>query len=406
MGYFTHTVKGVTWIGALRVFTRAISYGRTALIARILSPTQFGIYGIASLVLSLLEILTETGINVFLVQNEEKVERFINAAWLISIIRGVVISILIFLFSGLVADFFNVTDVKPLIVLISIVPLIRGFINPSIVKFQKNLEFQKEFYYRSVIFLVESAVSVALVIFTLSPIALIWGLVAGAIFEVGISFIFVRPVPKLFFEFSSVKQIFKKGKWMTLTGIFAYFFHNGDNIVVGKILGAGSLGIYDMAYKLSILPITEVAAVISQVTFPVYVRIGQDKKRLRRAFGRTLLLVSTISLPIGAIFILFSREIVLTILGPKWTSSIQILQVLAIFGVIRAITSCANAVFLALKRQEYVTIITLSGLIALSLIIVPFIRIFGLIGVGLAVTVATVATIPFVLYYLWIVFRD
>jgi len=193
---------------------------------------------------------------------------------------------------------------------------------------------------------------------------------------------------------------------MTLTGIFAYFFHNGDNIVVGKILGAGSLGIYDMAYKLSILPITEVAAVISQVTFPVYVRIGQDKKRLRRAFGRTLLLVSTISLPIGAIFILFSREIVLTILGPKWTSSIQILQVLAIFGVIRAITSCANAVFLALKRQEYVTIITLSGLIALSLIIVPFIRIFGLIGVGLAVTVATVATIPFVLYYLWIVFRD
>ena len=70
MGYTKEAIKGVSWLGAFRLFARVLSFLRTIIVARILSPAQFGVYGIAALALSLIEILTETGINVFLVQNK------------------------------------------------------------------------------------------------------------------------------------------------------------------------------------------------------------------------------------------------------------------------------------------------------------------------------------------------
>lgn len=405
MGYTKDAVKGISWIGGLRVITRVISYVRTAIIARILSPSQFGIFSITTIVLSLLEIVTETGINAFLIQHDEDIEKYLSTAWVISILRGFFIAFFIFLLAPFIASFFRTPDAVLLIQVVSIVPLIRGFINPAIVRFQKDLKFHKEFYYRASIFFVESFVSIILVFLLASPLALVWGLIAGALFEVSISYLFVKPFPQFAFDFAKSKYIIHRGKWLTLTGIFSYLFHNGDNIVVGRVLGASSLGIYDMAYKLSTLPITEVSVVINQVTFPVYVKIGEERKRLWRAFLRTLLLVTIVSVPIGLILIFFAKEIILIVLGSKWTGSIPVLQVLAVFGVVQAIASTANSLFMGLKKQEYVSAITLSGLFVLAVIIIPFVTVYGLIGVGYAVTIATVATVPVVCYYLWLVFR-
>ena len=144
MGYTKEAIKGVSWLGAFRLFARVLSFLRTIIVARILSPAQFGVYGIAALALSLIEILTETGINVFLVQNKDNIGKYISTAWVVSIIRGILISFLIFSSSFFVAEFFKNPDTLALLMLVSVVPLIRGFINPSVVKFQKDLQFHKD----------------------------------------------------------------------------------------------------------------------------------------------------------------------------------------------------------------------------------------------------------------------
>src|SRR3989344_3487262 len=119
MGYTKEAIKGVSWLGAFRLFTRLLSFLRTIVIARILSPSQFGVYGIAVLALSLVEILTETGINVFIVQRKENIRKYINTAWIISIIRGVLISSLIFISSFFVSAFFKSPDALSLLMLVS-----------------------------------------------------------------------------------------------------------------------------------------------------------------------------------------------------------------------------------------------------------------------------------------------
>lgn len=400
MGYTTHTIKGVSWVAAFRVATRVVSFLRTAIIARILSPAQFGLYGIAALLLTFIEILTETGINIILVQTQESIEKYVDTAWVVSILRGILIASVIFLSSFWVAGFFNAPQALPLLMLVSVVPFLRGFINPAVASFQKELNFRKEFIYRTSVFFVESVITLFLVFVLASPIALIWGLVIGAAFEVTISFLFVRPLPRLVFHAPALRHIVSRGKWVTLAGIFQYLFQNGDNIVVGRMLGSGALGMYEMAYKMAMLPITEISDVITRVTFPVYVKISEDKERLRRAYLKTTALVALACIPVGAVFILFPKELVLLILGPKWIAAAPVFQVLAVVGVIQAIIGNAGAVYLAKKKQEYTTINTLVGLIVMGILIVPFTSIFGLIGAGLAVIVGALVMLPVSLYFL------
>lgn len=406
MGYSKHTIKGLSWMGGFRVFSRVIVFAKTAIIARILTPNQFGVFGIASLVLSLIEILTETGVNVFLVQEKDDIDKYVDASWIMSIGRGIVISVLIIVTAPLVSGFFNSPDSYNLILLISIVPFLRGFINPSEVKFQKNLQFHQEFYFRSILFLVESFVSTMLVLITHETSALIWGMIVSVIAEIILSFMFIKPIPRIRFQKGQLKMVISRGRWVTVAGVFNYLFHNADNMVVGRMLNTGSLGYYQMAYRISMLPITEVAEVFSKVTFPVYVKISEDSERLKKAFLKTTIGVSVLVIPLGFLFFFFPFPIIKLVLGPKWIEIAPVLQILAIFGVVRAISGSASALFLALKRQDIVTIITFASFLILIVTIIPLILKFGIIGAGISVLTASVVVVPIIIYYVLKVFNE
>lgn len=399
MGYSRQAFIGVSWVALLRFTTRLLSLGRILVIARIFTPKEFGLYGIASLVIALLEILVETGVNIIFVQEKNSIRKFLNTAWVVSIIRGILISVVILILAPFIASFFNDPSLLILILLISIVPFIRGFINPAIIIYQKELQFKNEFYFRFFIFFVESMIIIIVSLMTHSIYSLIAGLIVGALLEVILSFIVIRQKPKFQFQADLVKEVIEKGKWVTAGGIFNYLFHNIDDIFVGKILGTVSLGFYQMAYKISILPITEIADVLAKVTFPLYAKIADDRERLKKAFFKTLAVVSAFSLLFGFILINFTEEIVVLVLGEKWISIIPFLKILTIFGVIRGISGLTSTLFLAIKKQEYVSIVTFASFLILATIIIPFIDSAGLIGASFAVLIASVAVLPIMVYF-------
>ncbi len=399
MGYTRDAIRGVGWVGLLRLFTRLVSFVRMIILARILSPSQFGIFGVAILATALLEVFTETGVNVILVQEKEDIKKYINSAWIISIVRGVLIALVIFSSAPFIANFFKSPESKILLQIISVVPLIRGFVNPFSVKFQKYLEFHKEFWYRFVIFLVDAIVSISFAFITKNAMSLVFGLIAGALLEVILSFLLIKPVPYLSFNKEYITKIFHRGKWVTLSGIFNYLYHNADNIMVGKILGIASLGLYEMAYRISLLPITEVADVVQKVVFPVYTKISGDKERLRKAFAKTLISVSIFSIPFGITIFLFAKDIVLLLLGAQWVSIIPVLRILSIFGVIRAISGSSSALFLSVSKQEYVTVATFISISGLLITIVPLVLHFGILGAGISALIGTLISVPVFTFY-------
>lgn len=405
MGYTKDALKGISWLGAFRVFMRSLSYIKIAIIARILMPSQYGASDIALLVLSMVEVLTETGINIFLIQEKEDIDNYINTAWIVSIIRGFIIGIIIFVSAPLIAVFFKSNQVTQLIILVSIVPLLRGFINPSVVKFIKNLDYKKEFYYRSFIFLVETVVTILAVIKLQSAAGIILGLLFSALFEVVLSFLSAKPLPKPIFNKAYFTAIIHRGKWLTAAGIFDYLYKNLDNILVGRILGTSALGLYQRAYSLSMLPMSEISDVFTKTTLPIYVKIADDPKRLKKAFLRTTLIVFLLVLPIGTIFFIFPKEIILIILGSKWLGSVQALRVLAFLGTLRAVLYVSLGLFYSLQKQNIVTKFIFISFAGLAVTILPLIYLWGIVGAGLAAFIGTLLALPFVAYYTFCLFK-
>lgn len=400
MGYFKDSARGVFWIGASRFLTRLVSLGKTVLLARLLSPEQFGVFGVVALTMSLLEVFTETGVNIVLLQRKESISEYLNSAWVVSICRGLFIAILMIILSGPVSFFFNVPQSKNLIVLCALIPLLRGFINPSEVNFQKDLLFRQEFNFRTVIFVVDSSVAVSLAMILRTSDSLVWGLIAGAASELLLSHLFLRPRPQFEFHRSKMSFIIKKGKWLTFSGILDYLIQNGDNIFVGKLLGSMYLGLYQMAYQISTLPVTEISNILSKVAFPVFIRISHNRSNLYTAYLKTLIAVAFLSGTVSFGIFVFAHPFVNLVLGPKWLVIVPTLQILVIFAFVKSIVLSSYSYFLSLEKQISVTIIPMVAFIGMFVTIIPLINTFGIQGAAIAALVGVVFSLLAMIFFL------
>jgi O-antigen/teichoic acid export membrane protein len=173
MGYTKTAITGVSWMGLLRGAVRGGAFIRTIVLARILTPDQFGIFAIATLTLGFLEMATETGINIFLIQEDDStLKKLLNTAWSVSIVRGLIISVIIFFSANILATFFDSPHSVSILKLTALIPLIRGLINPAIIKFQKNLQFSKEFLLRTAIFAADTIVAISIALIFKTPSSL------------------------------------------------------------------------------------------------------------------------------------------------------------------------------------------------------------------------------------------
>jgi PST family polysaccharide transporter/lipopolysaccharide exporter len=201
------------------------------------------------------------------------------------------------------------------------------------------------------------------------------------------------------------QMVVRRGWWITMAGIFEYLFQHGDDIIVGKLLGSSALGLYQVGYKISTMPISEVADIVSQVVFPVYAKFSSDLPRLKRAFIQTVLAVFLITLPISLAIFLIPEFLVSIILGKRWLDAVPVIQVLALFGLVRGISNSSSPLFLALKRQNLVAFLSFLSFLLLVLFIVPFIKLFGLIGAGLAASASAFVVFALVLLFIFAIFR-
>lgn len=399
MDNFGQTIRGVSWVGAFRVSTRIIAFVRTIILARILSPAQFGMFGIASLSITFLEILMETGVNVVLIQKREGIERYLNTAWVVSIVRGALITLTLVILAPVIAGFFDSPDTLSLIYLISLVSLIRGFINPSIVRFQKELNFKAEFWFRFVVFAFDSAVSVVVSYIIENAAGIIYGLIAGAFLELVLSFVFLKPWPKIEFHLTKLQEVLGKGKWITGAGLFQFLFRQGDDGVVGKVLGESALGVYQVAYKVCSMPISEVTDVFARVMFPTYAALSYDSGKLRKSFYQTTGLITLLAVAFGATLFMFGGELIRIFLGEKWLSAIPLVRVLSVFGVVQAIGNSMNSLLLALEKQKYVTLITFVSILGLGISVLPLTFRYGLTGTVWAPLIGALLALPLEVWF-------
>jgi len=378
-------IRGGFWVLALRVANRTLGLIRILILARVLLPEDFGLVGIAFLAMSTMETLTVSGFNQALVQRRQAGEEFWDTTWLVSLVRGIVLGAILFAVAPWVAEFFGRSDALWIIRAIGLSLLLRGLTNPSVIGYIKEMTFQRQFGYEIGITLVDAAVAIPLALIYRSAWTLAAGWLAGQAAGVVLSWLIHPMRVRLRFDRRAFRELYGFGRWITVSNIFNFLLTQGDDILVGRILGAPALGLYQMAYRLSNSPATEIAAVISQVTFPAYAQLQESRARVGAAFLRVIRMSTLLSFPIGALVILLGPDFIRVILGPHWVPMISTMQILAIYGLIHSLGASYGPVFLGLGRVNLTAKIQLVKLVIFAATVYPLTKTWGLLGTAGAV---------------------
>lgn len=394
MGYTKQAIKGFGWNSFLRVATMGLTVVKISILARLLSPDDFGLFSLVMIALGITEAVTETGINVTMVQSKQSVKYFLNTAWVIAILRGFLIGSLMVVLGLFMTKYYHQPQLAILVALAALIPIIKGFINPAIISMSKELRFFRESLYYLLLVVTEVIFAIVLGLILKSVLALILALVASAIFEVLISFIFFKDKPQFEYLPSRGKTILENAKGLTLSAALNYLHENSDDFILGKVIGIHGLGLYHNAYALAHKVNYEPTKAITHSTFPVYTKIADDHQRLKRGFLRSLAvtcgLISLTSLPL----LVAPHLVVSLLLGEQWLEIVPVLKWLVFAGVLQSISIVIYNLFLAksaYKLMNFHLFLSITLMVSLMLVLPGK---YGLLGGSLAIFLSRLLSMP------------
>jgi lipopolysaccharide exporter len=391
-GLSQRVARGGVWVFAMRITNRLLRFASTIILARVLAPTDFGLFGIALLAMSALDTFSNVGLNFALVQKKQDIIPYLNTAWTVQAIRGGLMALVLVVTAPYVADFFATPAAKPILQIIGLSTLIFGFTNIGVIYFQKDLEFHKQFAYEFSGTLAYVIVAISAVLLLRNVWALVFGLLAGTLAQLIVSY-FIHPYrPRLRFNWGQFKELFNFGKWVLGSSLLIYLVTQGDNIVVGKLLGAAALGFYQMAYQISNMPATEITHVISQVTFPAYSKLQADIPKLKDAYLKVLQLTTFLSFPVAGLIFVLAPDFTRIFLGEKWLPMVPAMQILVFAGLLRSIQATIGPLFMGMGNPKLDTKGQCLRLLVLAISIYPLTIHFGISGASLAVVASILAT--------------
>ena len=385
-------VRSGVWVFSLRMTDRILYVARLVILARILTPSDFGLLGIAMLTTMTLENFSQTGFEAAIIQKKGKIKEYLNSVWTVGIIRGVVLFLILYFIAPYVAIFFETPQAKPIIRVLGLSFLIQAFTNIGIVYFKKELEFKRQFAYQISGTCSDFIVAVLAAVLLRSVWALVLGLIAGNTVRLIMSYIVHPYKPGFNLDLEKTKELFGFGKWVLGSSILIFLITQIDDVLVGKLLGVTMLGYYQMAHKISNIPATEITHVISQVTFPAYSKLQHDIHRMKEAYLKVLQVTLFISFPISGLIYVLSPDFTFIFLGAKWMQMVPAMQVLCFFGAIRSFGATNGPLIYAMGKPDIQTKLAVIQLTILLIIIYPLTTRFGIFGTAVSVLIPNLFT--------------
>jgi len=205
--------------------------------------------------------------------------------------------------------------------------------------------------------------------------------------------------PLLKFDFADIRKLSGFGKWVVGSNIVVFFSLQLDNLVVGRVLGSDSLGLYETAFRFSQLPATQIAGVVSAVAFPALTIAARDSNRLKSAYSKISGLVLVTSVMTAAVVIAFANPFVRIVLGEQWMPIVPVLQLLTISAMIRGFVTIGGNVFYAAGKPQYNFVMNLVRTLTLAIVLFPLALSFGIVGVSVSVIISTVSIVPIYLLF-------
>ena len=387
-------LSGGGWVFANKLLSGVLFIARTAILARLLSPSEFGTIGLALTAIGTISVFTNSGFHQAIVQKKGDVEKDLDTAWTVSVFRGIFSFIAVFILAPYLAIFFKHDGLSTIIRFVGLDFILKGLINPGTVYFERELKFKKVLILEACEYGCACLVAIGWALISPSVWALSASVIAGSLAFVICSFLIHPYRPRFHFDYERARKLFRFGRWVFFGNVIFYFIFQIDSIVIGRVLGSKALGFYQMSSRLANLPATHITQMTAPIAFPMYARLQDKPAHLKKAYLDLFQILLFVILPITAFSYLYALEIIDIFLGSGWSSIETSFKILVIAALIRAVAGTGGSLFAGFGMPRLDFSMNFLRFIAMVVLAYPFTYQWGTEGFALCVLVSLVTTLP------------
>ena len=345
-------ISGLKWSSFSLMVRQVLALLTNIILARLLSPHDFGLVAMAAVVLGFVDLFKDMGTGSAVIQRKELSEGLLSSIFWINVGVGLIFAAGLYFLSPAIGDFYREPSVAPLMQVMSLSFFVSAL---SIVQYSllmREMAFERlaKIELATAIFSSTGAISIAWAGFgvmtlvyqpllnSVLTLALLWGVGTWR--------------PKWMFHWCEVREV--AGYSLNLTGfsVLNYFARSADNLLIGRYLGALDLGYYDLAYRLMLYPLQAISAVVSKVMFPLYSQIQDDLTRFRRAYLAAAGAIALFSFPLMLGLLAVSQPFVLILFGKQWQPVVPLLMIFAPIGAIQSVNTTVGSIYQARGRTD------------------------------------------------------
>ena len=345
-------IHGVFWSAVEKYSGLVVSIGVSMVLARILSPQEYGVVAIATVLIHFLQMFCTMGIGPAIIQRNDLTQKDLNSIFTFSLSVGLLLSICFWGGASLIAFFYDNKQLVPICHILSIQLFFAAANMVPNALMNKNKRFKDIARRTLILHLITGVLSIIAALYGAGVYAL---LISPVLTAIGI-FLWNRVYYKVYIDWEynlePIKRIFSFSSYQFLFEFVNYFSRNLDKLIIGKYMNIGALGIYEKSYRLMQLPMQNITSVINPVLQPVLKDLQDDKGDLGKKYAKIVKFVATLSFPIGIILSGMATECIHFFYGGKWDSAIPVFRILALSLPLQMILSTSGAIYMVCNNTK------------------------------------------------------
>lgn len=398
-GVATTTATGVKWGGASRVLTQVVQFSSIVVLARLVSPADFGLVAIVTTFVGFAMIFTNLGIGAFLVHRSEVEPVDLVTAFWLNAGSGALLTALFTAAALPMARAYGQPRLAALVVVGSLsFALSLGVVHTALL--ERQMRFKTLAFVEPSATGVSVLVAIGLAFAGFGAMALVIGHVVATVWKTGCLWWLVRWVPRGRPSRQSLRDLWAYSGALFQFNVANYWARNADNLLLGAVAGPVPLAFYSRAYTLMLIPVQQGTQVLGRVLFPALVRLRDDPVRLRLGYVRSLRVLAAVTFPLAVGLAAAAPAIVAIVLGSRWSGTAPLLTILSLSGPAQIVTGTTGALYQAIGRTD---LQLKRGLTAAALLVAAISAglMWGATGVAIAVSASYCLLMPVMTRPVW-----
>lgn len=345
-------LNGLSWSFKTQLVTQIINFIVGILLMRLLSPDEFGKFAMVLIVVSFLQIFSNLSLSSAIIQRKEPTNLYLSTAFWFQFSIALSIAGLLMIFGTLFNSFYHEVILDQIAFWLGIDFFIGALGIIPIALLQKRLKFKTLFKIQLTALFISSFVGIIMALTGLSIFSLVGKMITWtSINSIG-AFIATRWQPNFKFSFTSLSTLLKYGIPATGNQILNYLVRNSDDLFIGRVIGSASLGLYNRAYMLMLLPMANITSVISTVLFPSWSKLQDDVPQIKRVLIKILGTIAFITFPIMTLLSFLSKPTILFIFGEQWIKMSTVLSILCMIGMLQSVGALVGLIYKVFDKNK------------------------------------------------------